>query len=218
MLKLEIAAPATHETGANLFDYLKLGSDLVGTVAWPVAAIIIVIIFRKQLISLASRVKELNAPGINATFENELEKTRVIAESVPSAENDAAELDPASIDVSSADLAKTYPEAAILQAFHQIEKTLRSINPERSASYGAFLNALTRLQIIRAEDHDLFNQIRRTRNAAVHSERPITTGEALEYQALTNVFLETLNNVKPEIEARREDISIMLFKPRLLRA
>lgn len=190
----------------------------MGAVAWPIAAIIIVLVFRDQLISLAARVKELSAPGINATFENELEKTREIAESAATPAVDDAARGTSTIDVSTADLAKVYPEAAVLQSYHEIEKLLRKLNPEKGTPHSAFLSALSRCQIIRREDQELFNQIRRTRNAAVHSERPITTGEALEFQALVNVFLEAIKSVRSEIDSQKDVISDILFKPRLLRA
>ncbi|MBB3978161.1 hypothetical protein GGQ64_003375 [Rhizobium azooxidifex] len=217
MFKLEIGTPSLERASdAAILEYLKLATEFLGTIAWPIAAVTIVLIFREQLVSLTQRVKQFSAPGgINATFENELEKTRELAGSSPdlAAEADASP----QAEISSPDLAQIYPEAAILQSYHEIEKLLRRVSPEKGVTASGLLNALNRLQIIGADVRDLFDQIRRTRNAAVHSERPITTGEALEFQALAQLFIHAINKAVPAINSNREQLQEMLVNPKSMR-
>ncbi|WP_168281504.1 DUF4145 domain-containing protein [Rhizobium leguminosarum] len=215
MVKFEFGSAAPEEARSFALEYLKLIFSFLGAVAWPIAAVIVVLIFREQLVTLVARVRQLSGPGgINATFDDELEKTREIAENSPVSTSDVG----TATDEVAASLAQAFPEAAILQAYHAIEKRFRDISPEKNASNSALLSALTDFQIISRDTKELFDQIRRTRNAAVHSARPITTGEALEFQSLVKVFLDALTVAVPQIDAQRAQLSERLWRPRLIRA
>ena len=95
-------------------------------------------------------------------------------------------------------LAESYPEAAVLQAFREVEEVLRDeyqrLHPtgKRHPLRSMFM-ALRNSEAIDPSTEQLFKKLRDLRNTAVH-ERPrvITPGEAIEYRRLCQEFLNAM--------------------------
>jgi hypothetical protein len=188
----------------TLLDYLTLLVNLVGAIAWPVALVVVVLIFRKQLVKLVARVKAVSGPaGIAATFADELEKTREVVESEPTIPDTAA-ASPEAINDPFLELAKSYPEAAVLEAYRGIESLLREYLPQNSlvprSDYAA-INNLVAAKFVPPSLVNTFRSLRQTRNTAVHTKGGITTGEALEYRDLSERFISGL---KPYLDKFRD--------------
>lgn len=196
----------------SVLDYLTLLVTLVSSIAWPAALVLIVLIFRKQLVKLAARVRQFSGPaGIMATFADELEKTREVAERSPLAEPEAPP-EPLQEDDPYLALAKTYPEAAVMNAYKELEAFFSDIERQLDIPVPAFvlMRVLRKANAISPEIWDLYNRIRITRNAAVHSGTPVTPGEALEFRALAQNLLENLRSAKGYLEQLGPDLRQMV--------
>jgi hypothetical protein len=202
---------------AHLLDYLTILANVIGSIAWPVAIVVVVLVFRKQLVRLVGRVKAVSGPaGIGATFADELEKTREAAEASLTVESAATP--PALVeDDPFLSLAKSYPEAAVMNAYKELDGFFDSIESKigKRVPGMIFMRVLRKKNLIDSDIYRLYDRIRTTRNAAVHSARPITTGEALEYRALLNSLLEALKPIASDIDAIAPNLQQALEEERL---
>ena len=64
-------------------DWLTFISSMTGALVWPVVIIVLLILLRQQLGSLAARIIKLTLPGgVEASFGKELEESREAAEKI----------------------------------------------------------------------------------------------------------------------------------------
>ncbi|MFI0844354.1 hypothetical protein [Mesorhizobium sp. IMUNJ 23232] len=201
--------PATND---SVLDFLTLFVTLVGSIAWPVAVVVVVLVFRKQLVKLVGRIIALSGPaGITATFADELEKTRDAAEHAPQ-----TQLPPPAPGLEENDpflaLAKNYPEAAVMNSYKEIERVFEALNDKLGRRFPSVvvMDSLRKVGAITSEIYKLFYQLRVTRNAAVHSERPITPGEALEYRTLVQRLVEELEGVLPKLPDYEPELATLI--------
>ncbi|MER8826710.1 hypothetical protein NKH73_11895 [Mesorhizobium sp. M0938] len=185
-----------------IIDYLTIGANVIGSIAWPVAIVVVLLVFRKQLVRLVGRVKAVSGPaGIAATFSEQLEEAKEIAQDVPSFAQ--AALAEETKNDPFLELAQKFPEAAILNAYQELEKLfVDSKTGRRLPIPPGYMFRGLEVENVNGEDvADLFVKIRSTRNAAVHSRRPITVGEALEFRKLVQTLIAVITPFLPQLEA-----------------
>src|SRR5262249_51447882 len=99
-------------------------------------------------------------------------------------------------------LAKNFPEAAFLQSFKQLESVILQIRsrlpddrPHRNLN--EVLQQLLVKEYISSSVVELFNQLRKARNAAAHGkgEEGLSPGEALELIRQTSLLEDLLKQV-----------------------
>jgi len=64
-------------------DWKAFIAAIVGSLAWPIVVLSLLITLRKQLVGLAERLQEFSLGGAKATFEKQLETARKEAEKLP---------------------------------------------------------------------------------------------------------------------------------------
>lgn len=201
-------------TGQLVLEYLRLLVELLSALAWPVAALLIVLIFRKPLLRLVARMKAFTGPGgVGATFAAELEKAREAAEDTELPEVERAPAALTSDDPFFA-FAQTYPEAAALEAYRELESFVATATKELGVRLRPYqvIRALYQHGDIDESIKKLYERIRSTRDAAVHSRRPITRGEALDFRELVRTLIAALREAMPKL-----DISDFI-RPELVRS
>lgn len=110
-------------------DCLTFISNLVSSLAWPIAIVVIVISMRAQIASLITNIKKLKAGSIEAEFEKleqEVQEVREKAEAVSTKfdeVDDAEEVDDQSTD----DVEITDIEGKVLKAIIESRYVMRSI-------------------------------------------------------------------------------------------
>ncbi len=181
-------------------DWLQFIASLVGSLAWPLVVALLLILLRGQLSGLAERLEELTLPGgAKAKFEKQLAKAIVTSEQIDWAP-DVQHIQPQQAGGESLQLAKAFPEAAVLEAFKEVESLLikiRSRLPGTSArSLNIVIQRLLDMNYIDENAYELFQNLREARNAAAHARTAngITPGEALEYQYRAGLMKELLQN------------------------
>jgi hypothetical protein len=199
-------------------DWLQFTSSIIAAIAWPFVVLLLLVLLRKQLGSLATRLEELTLPGgTKAKFKEQLESGRDKAEEV------ASESDPASPqkervpDDAFLELAKRFPEAAISQAWKEIEQVLLEIRERLlGANSRQNLNSVVRRlrdqQLIDGSAEELYLSLRQARNTAVHAtdRTSITPGEALEYRDQVKVLVRLFRKVLEQLPLKSESI----YKPK----
>jgi len=156
-------------------DWLTFASNIISALAWPVAAIVLVILLRRQILSLLPFVKRLKAGPIEAEFEREVKELKAsVAEAVPA----AALLPSPEPDTKDAllRLAETHPRAAILEAWLGVEGAAlaalerKGMSTESSKGRSPILLAtlLAKSELLAQGQLNIFQELRSLRNQAVH--------------------------------------------------
>jgi hypothetical protein len=55
--------PAASETAGKSMDWLTFWSRVIGSVVWPLVAVLFILVFRKELTALAQRITKMTLPG-----------------------------------------------------------------------------------------------------------------------------------------------------------
>jgi hypothetical protein len=177
-------------------DWKTFVSTMTGALAWPVVVLAAVYMLRQQLAELLTRLKGASFGNNKLEFAEALQKSReeqeVVAAQNPDAEESASKIDEVTLN-----LASQFPEAAIMQAYKEVEGVLLEIRrrldlPPRT-NLRSIVRRLVEREAISREVEPLMARFQQARNAAVHAESSarVTPGEALEYIAQAK-FLSSL--------------------------
>ncbi|MGM5029635.1 hypothetical protein AB7813_21000 [Tardiphaga sp. 20_F10_N6_6] len=182
-------------------DWKQFIASVVGALAWPTAAIVIVYVFKEQLRHILSQIKKFGAAGVNVELAQEVQLAERASEAVKFERGDVAE-NAADIDPSLVNLAQNFPEAALLQSFKGLEGTLLRIRqklpddkPHRNLN--EVLKALADESYISANVITLFQSLRQARNTAAHAKEDakMTPGEAIQLIGQISLLKNLLENV-----------------------
>src|SRR5262245_58213259 len=106
-------------------DKMTFISSVIGSLAWPTFVGILLILNRRHLTALASRLTKISLPGLDVSFAEGLEEAREKSEQilVESKQTDT-DRDDSTRSAEEFTLAQSFPEAAVLEAFKQLEEIL----------------------------------------------------------------------------------------------
>ncbi len=157
-------------------DPLTFASKVIESLAWPVAAIVLVALLRKEIAKLAPFLKRLKAGPVEAEFEREV---RALQESTPEPANmeKAPPKDTASKNFLF-QLAELHPRSAILESWVRVEAAARALLESRAiaVSKPSYLPAarlaepLAQQEFITQGQVTLFHELRRLRNEVAHAQ------------------------------------------------
>lgn len=165
-------------------DFLAWGEvfvDFVDAVAWPVAATVILLVFRRQLKDLIPFLKRLKAGSLEAEFDFE-RGVREVAESVeqdglPNPTPTDAEVHGWDVSETRADLLRKGqldPRSAVLEAWIRVERALDRVASNSGLSHRhksptALMKLLLEEQKITPTEVAVFHDLRALRNEAAHA-------------------------------------------------
>jgi hypothetical protein len=182
--------------------WLQFIDSMTGRLAWPIVIIVLVVILRKQVISLAERIEKVTFPGGSAKFkEFEKELTRAV--------NHAAKVSgryrfvEPRVDEKDLQLTKTSPVAAISLAYHEVEQAvmrLASVLNVKAANNSILLaQRLLRLGYIDLDMFEIFDGLRRARNAVLHDDtRNPTEAQAVSYLHQSQILTDALARISSD--------------------
>jgi hypothetical protein len=189
-------------------DWKQFIASVLGTIAWPFVVLIVLYLIRNQIRNLAERIEELTLPGgAGIKLAKQVEQVRNQAEIVE-AEQKAEPPDVVTLDPRTLQLAEQFPEAALLEAFKELEGVLlqiRSRLPDRkpNRNVSEVVKYLADKQYITASTFELFQGLREARNSAAHAKggNRLTPGEAIELvrqaKLLVTVLVSAANRLPP---------------------
>lgn len=186
-------------------DWMQFLASVVGSVAWPAAALAIVYLFKDQLRLLIAHIKKIGAAGVNVELSEKVEEA-VDAGEVVRAEKGLVAPDVVGLDPTLLQLVKSFPEAALIQSFKELEALilkLRAKMPDDRPARNLYevLKALEKQQYIPQSAVVLFQSLREARNAAAHGkgEEELSSSEALDLIRQIKLLQEVLAPVLDQL-------------------
>ena len=166
-------------------DFLTFIANLVGSLAWPVASVFILITFKDEVVKAIPFIKRLKAGPVEAEFDREM---RQLEETTPPERKVAAQSN-ASIASKGLllELAELHPRSAILESWVRLEAAARAALPSDTskAAGGGYVPAarlseeLVKSKKIDQSDVTLYHELRRLRNDAAHLVGPEPTQDSV---------------------------------------
>lgn len=163
-------------TKVAVMNTLNFASNVIESLAWPVAAIVLVVLLRNDIAKLAPFIKRLKAGPVEAEFEREV---RALRESTPAPPKlaIAPPKDTASKNFLF-QLAELHPRSAILESWVRVEAAARALLESRAiaAAKPSYLPAarlaepLAQQELITQDQVTLFHELRRLRNEVAHAQ------------------------------------------------
>ncbi|SFI24649.1 DUF4145 domain-containing protein [Bradyrhizobium sp. cf659] len=189
----------------NLMDWKQFLASVIGSLAWPAALVAIVFVFKNQLRLLIVHIRKIGAAGVNVELSEKVEEA-VDAGEVVQAEKGVVAPDVIGLDPTLLQLAKSFPEAALIQSFKELEALilkLRARMPDDRPARNLYevLKALEKQQFIPQSAITLFQSLREARNAAAHGkgEEALSSSEALDLIRQIKLLQEVLHPVLDQL-------------------
>jgi hypothetical protein len=169
-------------------DWLTFLAQVIGSLAWPVTIVIVVLLLKNQIASLFPVLKRLKAGPVEAEFERGIEEAKTEAAGLP-----APEALPAPLDARRQQLiqiAYINPRTAILDAWQGVEFAVKKAAIQRIggspmpdvSSALRMIRELAKASLISQDDVALFHDLRGLRNQATHAaDFNPTLASALNY-------------------------------------
>lgn len=180
--------------------WMEFISSLVGSLAWPVAAVIIAGIFHKQIAGLLAKVRKLNWGDASVELTEQLDKVEDKARVI---EAEAALLPPipdepeVPTDRFQA-LVAISPSAAILDAWKPVERRLTQLGKDNFGSAAKYTPSnkiaekLAAQGVLMSSIVGMVDDLRKIRNDASHSKE-VSVTDALRFQELASQVMSLLS-------------------------
>lgn len=178
---------------------LQFTASLVASLAWPVAVVVIALVFRAQLRQLLSRpLRRVRAGPVEMEFDRLLSEVEVAVQPVPAT---TRVTQPGGVEVESLEsLAATSPIAAVLDAHALVEQDLRdrvrAADPgsgDTRIPMGALIRRAQDLGVITPETAQAVQGITVMRNLAARGRvSEVSEERARDYLALVGAVLFAL--------------------------
>lgn len=185
-------------------NWLAFWASVIGSLAWPATIVVVVLIFRKQLLAAAPWLRELEVGNVKMKFAEELAKAANAAEAMqpPNA--------PAPHPVADRDLmlAEHAPIGLVLQSWMTIDQALADAANRHGLSTSSSLRTapahrviadLEERRLITPATTQTLRYLRDLRNQVAHRRGVIDTDQALEYARLAKKVVDALNEEPGEI-------------------
>jgi len=185
---------------------LEFIASLVGSLAWPLAALGIAVVFRnhiKRLLSVAGPMRKLKGPGgIEAFYDSEVEETKqAAAEALQSTGGSKTTAEVAGLLMLQGldDLADKSPAGAVVEASTRLEGRLLALLAEAgievapNRGLGTIASLARKHGLIDESSYQAVLGLRVMRNLAVHGGgEALSRAQALEFLILADAVLYAL--------------------------
>jgi hypothetical protein len=185
-------------------DWKTFVAGMTASLAWPIAFVISIVLFRKQLRVLLDRIKKLGAGGITAELSDQVEKAQEKAELVRAEEGKS--LDHADrLDDATQQLIKRSPDGAVLRSFKELEGVLLQIREKiPDGRKGRNLNEVMRYlndrDYVSGSVVELFQSLRRARNEITRAgEAQVTPDDAEKLVRQIRLVTQLLSEVLAQL-------------------
>lgn len=185
------------EKADNGMSGLEFTASAIGSLAWPVAAIIIGAIFHKQIADLLAKIRKVNWGDASVELSEQLDRVEDKSREVP---GDPA-VDLTLPDVRLQQLIAISPSAAILDSWGMVERLLYQLGDDKSLSSKEMRNplaighSLLRQKRITPAVFEMLRDLRGIRNAAAHHQ-DVTATDALRFYELADKAIRALNSIE----------------------
>lgn len=183
-------------------DWMQFVAAIVGSLAWPGAAVILAVMLRKPLAKLLPQIKSLRYKDLHVDLSQQLEEVKVAVEGA--VDQDGAQpqaLPEPDASQSVLSLARLDARAAILTSWVDVERALRDLANRVGVKFDRTpMSVIGELHALDAIDELLFNSLRdlrRVRNEAAHFiDRNISYEDAFKMETLCRWVVQRLRRNK----------------------
>jgi hypothetical protein len=193
-------------------DWKQFLASVIGALAWPVATVTIVWVFKEQLRNIIGQIRRFGAGPVSVELSEKLEQATAAGAAVQSEQGIDAP-DP-SLDPTIAELVKSAPDVALVQSFRQLEQLLLKIRdalPDGRPGRNLYevLRALEKQQFIPASVIALFQTLREAKNAAARETGgdALSSSDALEFIRQVNLLQGILEPVLKQLLAQPKRVA-----------
>jgi len=172
----------TFGKAADALDWLDRGVQLAGALAWPLAVLVIALLFRVQVVTLVARLDELRWGNTSARFSRKLDRLerRALASPAPPVADTVPELALSGDHARFLQLLELSPGAAVIDAWARVEEGVESL---RRRGKSAALPRPVR---------SMLAELGTLREQAAHNGA-ITIPDALRFRSLAKRVLNEIN-------------------------
>lgn len=175
--------------GMSIFEFI---ADLVGTLAWPIAVIVIVLLLRTHIPGFLRSLRKVKLSG----FEIELERTKVEVESALTSEDpnstSSVNLEPSTSNVAD-------PVGSVLAQYSRLERELRRLladsgveNVERRSAVQLVTLGVSK-GVFSEASAEAVRGVSVLRNLAAHGDASdLSSRKAREYESLVDAVIYSL--------------------------
>jgi hypothetical protein len=179
-------------------DFLTFLATIIESLAWPVSLLVSVFMLRRPIVELLPGLRRLKYKDLEVDFGKELEKIEAVMDTVEEKTKPKGELP---IEVQPEPLPKTRtelleklaelsPNAAVLESWRNVERTLdfyfSSRGIERPRSGQAILGHLGYDPNFPPQLVSAYQELRLLRNRAAHDQENLTAEHAREFSVLAD--------------------------------
>lgn len=200
-------------TGLEFFSVLlRAWVDLLSALAWPLAAVLIALIYKREIHRLLRGLRSLKLGPLDAQFQEQLEQAQSVAQEIPIADEphrQAGEGSPeGSIFIPDDIAVNAHPTGTIMETWKALELLMvRAVEKHEllsdqwtSNKYSPRATRPERLLLTRGlitkSAADLIGHLRRLRNQVAHStEIALTRDQVNEYVELAEVAKQILSGL-----------------------
>ncbi len=166
--------------------WLEWTASVIGSVAWPIAAVVIAAFFRSQIAGLLEKIRRLSWGDASVDFAEKLDEIESASREIDAGAGAQLTIPPAIPDERFTKLLEISPSAAIMDAWGPIETKLRSMSADIQSSAQSYaprqmMLMLLKRGIISPELHEILRDLSNLRNAAVH-QREVTVTDAIRFR------------------------------------
>jgi hypothetical protein len=169
---------------------------IISSLAWPVAFVIVALLFKKEISHLLKRVEIFKVPGAEVQIRRRLDEASEEVAAIQADGTEAANLPAARAPVElipiERDTVAKHPNFAVIEAWRMVEadveRLIRLLEPNVTSHGARSIRRLQDLNVLAPPVFALLDHLRIIRNEAVHDLSPkITEGQALEYISIASV-------------------------------
>ena len=184
-------------------DWLTFISKLADALAWPLAVVVALILFRAPIIALFPELRRLRYKDFEVEFDKEIEALKAAAG--PELSAGIAETEThREIRSRLTTLADIAPNAAVLEAWAQVQTAAKSLierhghklDYDVAEPYRLIQQILERSGLLERRKIKVFQDLRRLRNKAAHADGfDVAPAQAKEYVELAVSLAGYMDNV-----------------------
>lgn len=181
-------------------DNYQFAASLVSSLAWPIAVVIVAIVFRAPIGEMIGRLEHVKGPGFEAWANLAAEAHVALATSTTTPEKSNV---PGSLTEKFSELAGTSPSGAVMTAWIDVDKVLDAkieaagVSVDKSAYQPKWIVAL-QAGLITEETATALRKLRDLRNFAAHKHgATVDTARALDFLALADATISAVEQGQP---------------------
>lgn len=181
------------EAGLGALDFI---ASIVGSLAWPTAAIVIAFAFRKQISGLLNKIRRLQWGDTSVELADQLDKIETASQAIPVLQNEPP---PPLPNDRFQQLLEISPSAAILDSWRGVEQMLRQNasdhldNNNKFRSPAQIAKTLRDSESISSSIYEMIRDLQGIRNVAAH-QREVSPTDAYRFNELAEKVTKALES------------------------